>query len=305
MSSSKSSLLRQPSVYPRREQLAMLNKKHQELSKLDFAAQDAAKFLSSLSFADFNVAIGLPVHPRTYEQQAMTPYQLQFFEAINASSLHKFHVNKGRQMGFSELMLRIVAYRAFNRYAGKQVKIIAGTRSAATKKLIDRLKELFKRYQSLVNKEESQHDLKLVLKDGTSYEGLPANPEAATGDTKIAAFIMDESAKWDLKDDQPVLNSIMPIVKTNRSDLFMFSSPRGPRGFFYDIEQTHDKKEWEFFKYDIWRTEGNLYSRDEILAMLNDKTVDVAQEYLNQYTTGRDSVFGSQFPEGAYEAEQW
>ena len=257
-----------------------------------------------MSFVQFNEAIGLPKHPQTYEPSPLTPFQLEFFNAVDKSKHHRFHVNKGRQMGFSELMLRIVAYRGLNKYEGGAIKIIAGTRSAATKKLMDRLKEFFKGYPEVVNKDESKHDLKLVLNNGTSYEGLPANPEAVTGDTKIRAFILDESSKWDLIDDRPVMNSIMPIVKTNRSDLFMFSTPKGMRGFFYEIEKEHDEKTWEFFKYSIWRTEGNMYTTQEIQSFLADNTVDVEQEYLNKFTTGRNSIFDKEFSTGDFEAEE-
>lgn len=256
-----------------------------------------------LSFEAFNERIGLPLDPQTYEPKPLTPYQVEFFTAIDASKYHRFHINKARQMGFSELILRIAAYRAVcNKYRGKSIKIIAGTRSQATKKLMDRLKDFFKTHPELVNREESKHDLKLVLTNGATFEGLPANPEAITGDTKIACIIMDEAAKWDLVDDQPVLNSIMPIVKTNRSDLFMFSTPKGPRGFFYEIEQNHDIEEWQYFKYDIWRTEGNLYTKEQIEKILKDPTIDVEQEFLNGYTTGRNNIF-STFKASGFEAE--
>ena len=256
----------------------------------------------NLTFEAFNEKIGLPLDPQTYEPKALTPYQLEFYHAIRESKHHRFHINKARQMGFSELILRIAAYRAScGSYRGKSIKIIAGTRSQATKKLMDRLKDFFKN-TNLVNKDESKHDLRLVLQNGATFEGLPANPEAITGDTKIACIIMDEAAKWDLVDDQPVLNSIMPIVKTNRSDLFMFSTPKGPRGFFYEIEQHNDVKEWQFFKYNIWRTEANLYTKEQIEAILADPTIDVEQEFLNGYTTGRNNIF-SVFKETSFEAE--
>ncbi len=250
--------------------------------------------------------IGGPLDPKTYQEKELTQYQKDFFTTIDTTTHHRFHVNKGRQMGFSELILRIAAYRAVcGRYQGKSIKIIAGTRSAATKKLMDRLKEFFKNYPELVDKDESKHDLKLVLTNGANFEGLPANPEAITGDTKIACIIMDEAAKWDLVDDQPVLNSIMPIVKTNRSDLFMFSTPKGPRGFFYDIEQAHDVKTWQFFRYSIWDTKGNLYTEQEIEEMLTDPTIDGEQEFLNGYTTGRNNIFGNDFKQLEYEVEQY
>lgn len=272
--------------------------------KTDIGAFHAEEW-EGLTFEDFNEKIGLPLDPQTYEPKALTPYQLEFYHAIRDTKHHRFHINKARQMGFSELILRIAAYRAVcGSYRGKSIKIIAGTRSQATKKLMDRLKDFFKNTPELVNKEESKHDLRLVLTSGATFEGLPANPEAITGDTKIACIIMDEAAKWDLVDDQPVLNSIMPIVKTNRSDLFMFSTPKGPRGFFYEIEQHSDKKEWAFFKYNIWRTEGNLYTKEQIETILADPTIDVEQEFLNGYTTGRNNIF-SVFKESSFEAETY
>lgn len=265
-----------------------------------------SSYWDNMCFERFNETIGLPLDPQTYEPKPLTPYQKEFFNAIDNSTKHRFHINKGRQMGFSELIMRIAAYRAVcGKYRGKSIKIIAGTRGQATKKLMDRVKEFFKAYPELVNKEESKHDLRLVLNNGATFEGLPANPEAITGDTKIACIIMDEAAKWDLVDDQPVLNSIMPIVKTNRSDLFMFSTPKGPRGFFYTIEQTRDTKEWDFFKYSIWQTEGNLYTRQQIEQILADQTIDVEQEFLNGYTTGRNSIFGDKFKQTDYGAESY
>lgn len=258
------------------------------------------------TFIEFNTLIGGPLDPKTYTEKSLTKYQIDFFNTVDTTPHHRFHVNKGRQMGFSELILRIAAYRAVcNKYRGKSIKIIAGTRSAATKKLMDRLKDFFKKYPELVNKDESKHDLKLVLTNGTTFEGLPANPEAITGDTKIACIIMDEAAKWDLVDDQPVLNSIMPIVKTNRSDLFMFSTPKGPRGFFYEIEQAHDIKTWQFFKYSIWDTKGNLYTEQEINEMLSDPTIDGEQEFLNGFTTGRNNIFGNEFKHTDHEVESY
>ena len=55
----------------------------------------------------------------------------------------KFHVNKSRQIGLTEIVLRIVQYLAFSKYAGGRIMIIAGTREKTTKKVMDRLKLLF------------------------------------------------------------------------------------------------------------------------------------------------------------------
>jgi len=244
---------------------------------------------------------GMPEHPDTLQQMKFTPYQLEFIDIIDTSDNNKFHVNKPRQSGFSEIVLRIFQDRGFKKYSTKSCKYVVGTREKTTKKMIRRLKQLYKRIPDVV--ENNSDSLYLELKDGTSFEGLPANPEAITGDTKIAAIAMDESAKWNRIDDQEVLDAYIPIVRTNHSDLFMFSTPKGPRGFFNNIEM--NSKDYEFFKYDIWATEGNLYSNQDILKMLADPTMDTNQEYLNAYTVGRNSVFGEIDDENIEPGELW
>ena len=244
---------------------------------------------------------GMPEHPDTLQQMKFTPYQLEFIDIIDTSDNNKFHVNKPRQSGFSEIVLRIFQDRGFKKYSTKSCKYVVGTREKTTKKMIRRLKQLYKRIPDVV--ENNSDSLYLELKDGTSFEGLPANPEAITGDTKIAAIAMDESAKWNRIDDQEVLDAYIPIVRTNHSDLFMFSTPKGPRGFFHDIEM--NDTDYHKFKYDIWATEGNLYSKQDILKMLADPTMDTGQEYLNAYTVGRNSVFGEIDDEDIEPGELW
>ncbi len=244
---------------------------------------------------------GMPEHPNTLQQMKFTPYQLEFIDIIDTSENNKFHVNKPRQSGFSEIVLRIFQDRGFKKYSTKSCKYVVGTREKTTKKMIRRLKQLYKRIPDVI--ENNSDSLYLELKDGTSFEGLPANPEAITGDTKIAAIAMDESAKWNRIDDQEVLDAYIPIVRTNHSDLFMFSTPKGPRGFFHDIEM--NDTDYQKFKYDIWATEGNLYSNQEILKMLADPTMDTDQEYLNAYTAGRNSIFGVVEDEDIEPGELW
>ena len=52
-------------------------------------------------FVKFNELIGNPIHPATHQQMCLTPYQLDFFNRIDTSPLHKYHLNKARQMGFT------------------------------------------------------------------------------------------------------------------------------------------------------------------------------------------------------------
>jgi len=234
---------------------------------------------------------GLPRHPDTLIEMPFTPYQLEFKEITDKNPKKKHHVNKPRQSGFSEIILRIFQDRSFKQYAKKSIKYVVGTREITTKKMIRRLKDLYRKIPDVV--ENNADKLHFELKDGTSFEGLPASTEAITGDTKIAAIAMDEAAKWNLIDDMEILNAYIPIVNTNKTDFFMFSTPKGPAGFFYNIDEGVDRdNDYIKYRYNIWATEGNLYTKPDIEIMLADPTMDTDQEYLNKYTTGRDSIWG-------------
>lgn len=272
--------------------MELKNRQYQRVQQLEANNQCYSLDIPK-DFVLFNNLIGLPKHPATFEQMKLMPYQTDFFNEIDNTHYHRFHINKSRQMGFTELILRIIAYRCFNKYKRGRIIIIAGTREKTTKKIMQRFKALFDNITHEVK--NTKDPLILELNNGTTIEGLPANPEAILGDTKIKAIFLDESAKWNLQDDQVVMNAIKPIVDINKSDLFMISTPKGPRGFFYHIEQNDN--DFLKFKYDIHEAVGHIYSRQEAQEMLNDVTVDTEQEYLNKYTTSRNAVFPSDFCE--------
>jgi len=254
---------------------------------------------------------GLPTHPATKEEMPLTPYQVEFVNKIlseitklgeNASLTeivkrlldklrdpNLFHVNKGRQMGFTEIVLRLIKYLCFSRYAGSKIGIIAATNGKLAKKDLRRFSKLFKRIPQVVEQWVVNSTMKLV--NGTEIEAFPASEEALTGDTDYKCIFMDESAKWKLVDDTPTFNSILPIVRTNGADLFLVSTPKGPIKMFYKIHK--DPEDFIKFEYDIWRTEGNLYTKSQIETMLASEKEDPDQEYLCKFTIGEDSILGS------------
>ena len=239
-------------------------------------------------FQKFNELIGLPRHPQTFKAQQLTKIQTKVFnDNIHPKNQVKLHLNKARQCGWTELILRVLAFHAFHKYAGGKIIIIAGTREKTTKEIFYRFEQLFKNIPEYIAEKGS---LYIKLFNGTQIRGMPANPEAVAGWTKIKAFFLDEATKWNLIDDYPVINTIMPIVKTNKSDLFMISTPKGPRGFFYNIGK--DENDFTKLIIDIHEGGEELYTYEERMKMINSTTEDPDQEYLNIYTTGRDSIWG-------------
>jgi hypothetical protein len=247
--------------------------------------------------------VGLPKHAATQLEMPLTEFQLDFVkqvinEVTNPGKLdkeawdrlhHAFHINKGRQMGFTEIVLRIIQYFCFNRYAGKNIGIMAATNGGLANKDLRRFYRLFNNIKHVLTGPIKAH--KLEINNGCIIEAFPASEEAMTGDTNYAAIFLDEAAKWKLVDDTPVFNSIMPIVRSNGADLFLVSTPKGPLKMFYKIWK--DPQEFVKLEYDIWHAEGNIYTHDQIIELLKSTKEDPNQEYLCKFTIGEHSILGA------------
>ena len=175
-----------------------------------------------------------------------------------------FHILKGRQMGFTEIVLRVIFHFCFSRYAGSNVGIIAATNGKQANKDLRRFYRLFKTIIQVTKGPVKSGKLELI--NNTVVEAFPASEEALTGDTDYACIFMDESAKWKLVDDTPVFNSVMPIVRSNGADLFLVSTGKGPIKMFYQIYL--DPQEFVKLEYNILRTVGNLYTKEQVDNMI-------------------------------------
>ena len=240
----------------------------------------------------FTHTVGLPFHKGQGKILPLTPYQAEFSELVirnhDGKKANKYHVNKGRQMGFTEIVLRLIQYMCLHKYANANVGIIAATNGNLAKKDLRRFQALFKYVPFLIDIGLKNNKMELVT--GTVIEAFPASEEAMTGDTFYACIFLDEAAKWKNTDDTPIFNSIVPIVIANRADLLLVSTPKGPIKSFYKIHK--NPGDYIKLRYDIWESEGNLYSTEEIKAMLAQSSLDVNQEYLTKFTFGTDAVIG-------------
>ena len=255
-----------------------------------------------LEYCCFTHVVGLPAHPATGELLPLTPYQVECFNEISKQTTkpknidriewlrkpHKFHVLKGRQMGFTEIILRIIQYYSFSRYSGKNVGIIAATNGSLSKYNLYRFYLLFNNIKGTID--GGVKNKEIMLTNGTFIQAFPAAVEAMTGLTKFACVFMDESAKWINVDDTPIFESIMPIVRANGSDLFLVGTPRKPMKMFYKIYK--NPADFVMLEYDIWRSEGNLYTKEQIEEMVSSAEGDPNQEYLCKFTHGESAIFG-------------
>jgi len=284
-----------------------LNAQYKAIAKLPFYCGDETIHLIDPNYKDkgccLTHTVGLPKHPATQLEMPLTPYQVDLVKQIikavtNPGHMeqkdwqrlhHAFHINKGRQMGFTEIVLRLIQYFCFNRYAGKNVGIIAATNGELAKKDLRRFYRLFANIKPMLKGPLKGRVIEII--NDTRVEAFPASEEALTGDTNYACIFMDESAKWKLVDDTPVFNSVLPIIRMNGADLFLVSTPKGPIKMFYKIHK--DPQEFVKLEYFIWEAEGNLYTKQQIEIMLKTTKEDPNQEYLGKFTIGEHSILGA------------
>ncbi len=283
--------------------------KHHLLAKYVSAFKsDSSQTSLPDDFVEFNKLIGLPRHPIHKNPIGLLPYQIEFHKKIPRNRQKRFHINKARQIGFTELILRILAFESFHKYAGGQIFIIVGTRQAQANKLMQRFKLLFENIPDTL--QDWRPGMKavsvglkgsLALKNGTIIQALPSSSSAIRGETDVKAIFIDEAAHFDLIDDSEIIDAIEPIVHTNQSDLFMVSTPNGRRGFFYEISK--NPEDYMTLVYSYEHTLGLIFTQEEWNKALSRNDMDVQQEYMNQFTTTRRSYYGDQFVTGDHEAE--
>jgi len=156
--------------------------------------------------------VGLPRHPATNEEMPLTPYQVEIvlkilknkYDIIHNKKVVEdilnellrqyffYHINKGRQMGFTEIILRLIQFLCFSLYAGSNVGIMAATNGNLARKDLRRFARLFLNIKPVVEQWIKSGVFRLV--NGTVIEAFAASEEAITGDTRYKCIFMDEAA---------------------------------------------------------------------------------------------------------------
>lgn len=267
-----------------------IEKQYEKLAKLaiKIGNSELEDSLASMTFTRFNETIGLPLHASSKLPRAITQAQMKVFEAVDPSKRSWIILNKARQCGFTELVLRTLVYYSFSKYRGKKIGICAGTRIETGLEIFNRLKDLFRNINDVVLEDSAET---LRLKNGTSFHVIPASKHAVNGLTGFAAFLLDEANRFNLDDDSVIINNFLPLARTNMSDVFMISNPYMPAGFFYHILQAPSPS-WTKLTIDIHEAAVGLYTKEHVQEMIEKSDEDPASSYLCQFVGGRDSIFG-------------
>lgn len=80
---------------------------------------------------------------------------------------------------------------------------------------------------------DGDNKVSLLLPNGSRMVGLPCNEDTIRGFSGVSLLLVDEAAKVP---DELYL-TVRPMIAVSRGDIWMLSTPKGRRGFFYQTWQ--------------------------------------------------------------------
>ena len=207
----------------------------------------------------WNQMIGYPLSRLTNTQVPMTPYQIQYQDAID--TYHKVIINKSRKIGATESVNRGIAKNVFGRYKEHDIMTVAGNQLSVAREIILRFDELF---QDKMQPDGLRYAFKEPGKDGNKWHHDELIRKSAVhsqmpliefrNDTRLFAFaasksgqsqsfrgpddviciFLSEAAHVGMVEDAPLITALAPnLANRDDADFIMESTPNGKRGFYF------------------------------------------------------------------------
>lgn len=228
----------------------------------------------------FNESIGWPQHPWTGRPTRLYPYQFDIIDAPERFIL----VVKSRKIGITETIIRRAAYLALSRYAGYQVLFVSQRKDHSTMTM-SRLQALLRDspYEPLVDKATSDY---LRLQNGCEIYSLPSTAQSLRGFPRVKAVYLDEAAHFVRLHDETIYTALRPSLINTQGDFVIVSTPRGQRGFFYQLS-----REDTFRKFVLsYHVAPGLIGPDRIAEEKRALGPFFAQEYECAFLSGQNAA---------------
>ena len=205
----------------------------------------------------FNHRVGLPT--RKWETDIGTvdtiPVELTHFNyrmMLNYFKHRKYSQNKTRGSGASEILTiryMIFKYGVLTREQNRKCIILPGTSSKLSAELSTRLKAICDRIPKIYRRiPTSDKPVEFIFKTGGRIILTSATPDASRGFENVGDIHLEEVAHWELIDDMPVYYATEGVHEKTLCHLVHSTTPRGKRGFYYDLVWNPDATS-DFYKH--------------------------------------------------------
>ncbi len=247
----------------------------------------------------FNHRIDLPT--RKWETDTSTveviPVELTHFNyrmMKNYFAHRKYSQNKCRGSGASEILTiryMIFKYGIMTTVKNRKCIVLPGTSSKLSNEFSTRLKAICDKIPQIYRVlPTSDMPTEFKFRTGGRIVLTSATPDADRGFENVGDIVLEEVAHWELIDDMPVYYASEGVHEKTKCHIIHSTTPRGKRGFYYDLVWSPDAT-GDFYKHTTnWRevvglpvvTIEELYPFGEIDAETFRK---IQQDCLTQYKT--------------------
>jgi hypothetical protein len=91
---------------------------------------------------------------------------------------------------------------------------------------------------------DGTNKISLEFPNGSRIVGVPRNEATSRGFSKVSLLLIDEASRV----DDAMYRAMRPMLAVGDGDLWLMSTPNGPRGFFWE-EWDHGTEGWERISY--------------------------------------------------------
>ena len=159
----------------------------------------------------------------------------------NYFKYRKYSKNKCRGDGTTEILTlrwNVFKYGVLAVEKNRKCIIMPGTSSKLSNEISTRIKEICDRIPAIYEGgviPSSKTPTKFNFKTGGRIELTSATPDAERGYENVGDINEEEVAHWELIDDKPVFYSSEGVHEKTKCHITHNTTPRGKRGFYYDL----------------------------------------------------------------------
>jgi hypothetical protein len=145
-------------------------------------------------------------------------------------------LNCSRQWGKSTVAAAKAVHRV---YTEPNCLVIVASPSARQSGELLRKAAEFLHALNIAPRGDGHNRMSLVLPNGSRIVGLPGRESTGRGFSKVSLVLIDEAAAM----DEAMYRMLHPMVAVSNGDIWLMSTPRGKRGFFYNVWE-HGGPSW-------------------------------------------------------------
>jgi hypothetical protein len=151
--------------------------------------------------------------------------------AVLRSEAKRGILNCSRQWGKSTISAAKALHRAYTR--PKSLVLVASPTERQSSEFLLKVEQLMV-HLGIAPRGDGHNRISVLLPNGSRIVGLPGTEETVRGFSAVSMLVIDEAA---LVEDR-MFNALRPMLAIGEGDIWLISTPRGRRGFFYET--------WEF-----------------------------------------------------------